>query len=146
MIDEQTPAEKPSAAPVALKDLTKQDIIDADDITIEPVDVPEWGGRVYVRVMDGPSRDAFELSMMKGRGKAAKMSMENVRAKCAAATICNAAGERLFSDKEIELLSKKSGAALNRVWEVSARLNGLTEKDVEELAGNSSGDHSDDLS
>ena len=45
---------------------------------------------------------------------------------------------------DVKALGKKSSLALNRVFEVAQRLNGLTERDMEELAGNSKSDRSDD--
>jgi hypothetical protein len=48
----------------------------------------------------------------------------------------DAKGQRLFSDAEAHALGKKSGAALERVSSVAMRLAGLTQDDVEELAGN----------
>ena len=39
------------------KILTAQDIFDADDRIVEKVEVPEWGGSVYVRAMTGTADD-----------------------------------------------------------------------------------------
>ena len=46
------------------------------------------------------------------------------------------AGERLFTDKDAAELGKKSAAALDRVFAVAQRLNGLSPSDVEELTKN----------
>jgi hypothetical protein len=135
------------AAPPAepLRVLGKTDILKADDIVKELVPVPEWGGAVYVKTMTGPERDQFELSCITGKGKTRRMSFENVRAIAAAFTICDETGKRLFQANEVIELGRKSGTALSRVWEAAARLNGLTQEDVEELAGNS-GDGPSDVS
>jgi len=43
--------------------LNKEQILRADDLKTEEVDVPEWGGSVRVRVLTGTERDAFESSI-----------------------------------------------------------------------------------
>lgn len=124
--------------------LSKQQIMDADDVKTEIVDVPEWGGRVRVKVMTGPERDQWELACIKGRGKLRKFSFDNIRATTAAFCIVAEDGKRMFTKEEIDVLAKKSGAALSKVWEVASRINGLTSADVEELAGNSEDGPSED--
>ena len=115
--------------------LSRDDILKAQDIKIELVEVPEWGGQVYVKGMTGTERDAFESSIVQTRGKNSSVNMVNIRAKLAAQTICDEAGERLFSDADIRALGKKSANALQRVFDVAQKLSGITSDDVEELAG-----------
>ena len=106
------------------------------------VNIPEWGGAVYVREMSGVERDAFELASMVGEGKGTHFSRENIRARLAVACVCNERGELLFGPAQAAQLGQKSARALNRIWEVAAPLNGLTDADVEALAGNSDADRS----
>lgn len=120
-----------------VKILSKSDILTANDIKIELVNVPEWGGAVYVRGLSGQERDEYEKSMLKIQGTKRELALRNVRAGLCARSICNVKGERLFSDNEITELGKKSSIALDRVWEVAQRLSGLSEEDVEELVKNS---------
>jgi hypothetical protein len=114
--------------------LNKQDILDIKDIEIEKVEVPEWGGFVFVKGMTGMERDTFESSIVQQRGKDARVNMVNIRAKLAAQTICDEEGVRLFNDKDIHALGKKSANALQRVFDVAQKLSGITGDDVEELA------------
>jgi len=116
--------------------LNKQAILEVKDIEIEQVDVPEWGGHVFVKGMTGMERDTFEASIVQQRGKDARVNMVNIRAKLAAATICDKEGIRLFNDKDVKALGKKSANALQRVFDVAQRLSGITEDDVDELADN----------
>lgn len=74
--------------------LNKQDILDIKDIEIEKVEVPEWGGFVFVKGMTGMERDTFEASIVQQRGKDARVNMVNIRAKLAAQTICDEEGDR----------------------------------------------------
>ena len=51
--------------------------------------------------------------------------MENVRARLVSLTLCNEAGTRIFDDSEIVALGAKSARALDRVFSVAQRLNGI---------------------
>ena len=119
--------------------LTKSAILAAADLKTEDVDVPEWGGSVRVRSFTGRERDDFEASMVRGDGKDRKVDLTNMRARLVGLTVIDETGQRLFSDDEIDLLGAKAGAALDRVFAVAQKLNGLSSDDVEELTKNSSG-------
>ncbi len=114
--------------------LTREAILEAQDIEIERVDVPEWGGHLFVKGMSGIERDTFEASIVEQRGKSAKVNMANIRAKLAAQSICDKDGKRLFTQKDVTALGKKSALALQRVFDVAQVLSGITADDVEELA------------
>ncbi len=114
--------------------LTRDEILDIQDIVIEEVDVTEWGGSVYVKGMTGAERDKFEVSIVKTRGKQASVNMQNIRAKLAAQSICDKDGKRLFTMKDVNALGEKSAAALQRVFNVAQRLSGISDDDLEELS------------
>ncbi len=116
--------------------LTRDAILQAQDLPAEQVPVPEWGGEVLVRGLTGAERDNFEQSIAEQKGKNVKMNLQNVRAKLVALTVVDEDGNRLFSDKDAEVLGRKSAVALNRVFEVAQKLSGLTPEDVDELAKN----------
>lgn len=117
--------------------LTRDQILEAADLVIEPVPVPEWGGDVGVRVMSAADRDAFEASMIEvGEDGRRRPHLVNMRAKLVAAAACDDAGNRIFADEDVLLLARKSSAALNRVYEAAARLNGLGNRSVEDAAKN----------
>jgi hypothetical protein len=127
----------------SLKLLTADDILSANDIQYEYVDVPEWGGLVRVKMLTAGERDAFEQSLMvsevQGGKERHKLSLEDVRAKFVARVLCDNAGKPLFSAIDIARLSQKSAAGMSRVYNAAARLNGMLNEDVEELAKNSGG-------
>lgn len=112
------------------KILARADILGADDMVSKEVPVPQWGGVVIVRAMTGTERDAFETGVQ-------KEGNVNIRARLAALTIVDADGNRIFNEKDIEVLGKKSAAALDAIFDVSAKLSGLQPDDVKELEGNS---------
>ena len=119
--------------------LSKTAILTAQDLQTEDVEVPEWGGAVRVRSFTGRERDAFESSMVRGEGRDRKVDLTNRRARLVGLTVIDETGQRLFTDEEVDLLGAKSGAALDRVFAIAQKLNGLSGSDVEELSKNSSG-------
>jgi len=123
--------------------LTADQILNAVDITYEDVPVPEWGGTVRIRGLTGTERDRYEQSLLGTKGTVSVPKLAGARARLCAWTIVNAAGELEFTDAQVLKLGKKSAAALERVFDASRKLSGLSEEDVEELAGNSEGEPSD---
>lgn len=115
--------------------LTREAILGAADGRFQDVEVPEWGGVVRVKVMTGAERDAFE-SLVIARSKLGQLT-ENMRATVVAATVVDEKGAQIFTEADIEALGRKSWVALERVADVAARLNRLTDGDVEEIRKNS---------
>jgi hypothetical protein len=113
--------------------LTRDSILTADDLKRELVKVPEWGGDIYIRTMTGSERDVHDVLIHKR--KAADI-LTAVRATTIAFTACDEAGNLLFTPEDIPALMAKSGAALDRLWDVARRLNKVTEADIEEMKKN----------
>ena len=116
--------------------LTKDQILGADDRDSVEVEVPEWGGAVRIAAMTAAERDAFEASMIDGKGKSDAKRLQNFRARFVASCIVDDDGNRLFSDKDIVALGKKSSAPISRLFDDCRKLNGMTDEDVEELEKN----------
>lgn len=118
--------------------LTREAILAATSLPTEEVEVPEWGGTVVVRGMDGEGRDEFEASMLVERGGQVVQDAANTRAKLAARCIIDPeTREPMFTQQDVYALGKLSGAALNRVFAVASRLSGLRSDDIAELEGKS---------
>lgn len=113
--------------------LTKAQILAANDVKRIKIEVPEWGGEVYISTMTGTARDEFETGIL-ANSKGGKVG--NARARLAAATITDEAGNLLFNADDIEALGKKSQIALDRVVAESQKLNKLTNADLEEAEKN----------
>ena len=111
--------------------LSKADILGADDRRPIRVDVPEWGGVVYVRPLSGVERDELEAWQAVNKGGV------GLRAKVASLVLCDAAGASLeFSEDEVDRLGERSAAALARVLNVASEASGLGAAAVEEAAKN----------
>lgn len=112
--------------------LNREAILGANDLKKELVKVPEWGGEIYISMMTGESRDAWEQSLVGGKGS----SLDNIRARLVAFTAVGEDGKRLFSNDDALLLGNKSATALERCVKVAQKLNRLTEADLDDLAKN----------
>lgn len=122
-----------------VKLLSAEDILNANDLKFEVVEVPEWGGSVRVRTMTGYERDEFEAQIARqstGEGKNTKVDMRGLKIKVLSLTLVNDKGELLFSPEQVQKLEKKSGKALDDVFQVASKLNGLGDKELEELVKN----------
>lgn len=116
--------------------LSAEQILKADDLgDLKVVKVPEWGGEVHVKIMDGQSRDRWELMTAKALEKPGANGV-NVRASLVVACACDEKGKRLFTDNQVALLGKKSATALDRIYDVAKRINRLEDTDIQELEGN----------
>jgi hypothetical protein len=132
--------------------LTRDQIKVVDDRKIESVEVPEWGGMVYVRGLSGTDRDSFEMAMIeqsRGKGKRTQeVNLRNLRAKLVVRTAVDSddteTAKPIFEMADIEWLGRKSAQALQRVYAVAQRLSGLSNEEVEELTTDLGEGQSDD--
>ena len=113
--------------------LTKDAIVNADDLETEDVKVPEWGGIVRVKMMTAQERDDYELSIYDDEQN---KRAENVRARLCASVMINEKGKKIFNFKEVKSLGSKSARAVNRVFMVAKRLNAIGDEEVKELEKN----------
>ena len=122
--------------------LTKEQILAAQDAEPVAVEVPEWGGTVYVRPMSAGSRDRWEgdlLDRAEKRKQSITAAVENLRAVFLSKCLCDQDGGLLFGSDDIEALAAKSYRAVDRAYDKAQTINGLTEADVQELEKNSGG-------
>lgn len=120
--------------------LSKTAILESSDLAHEDVPVPEWGGTVRVRAMNGAERDEFR-SAISGDGP---VPIGKFSAALLVATIVDENGDRLFSAEDMDALQAKSAKSLDVPAEVAMRLNGLGVKASEAAAKNSVSTQSDD--
>jgi len=109
-----------------METLTREAILAADDLPREAVDVPEWGGRIWVRALTAGERETWETRYL-GTDEAASPA-SRIRASLAVFACCDEAGKPLFTEADVPALAGKSAAAVLRIWRIAARLNGLGEE------------------
>lgn len=114
------------------KALTKKAILDSEDLPLREVDVPEWGGVVYLRGMTGEERAAYEDETVKldHRGQMREFDVRRFRISMVARCLVDEKGDRIFTDKEMAALNKKSGVIIDRLYDIAADLSGVSEEDL----------------
>lgn len=130
-------AEVQEKAPVFLN---RDQILHARDEQVEVVHVPEWGGYVRVRGMSGSQRDAFEESVFtRDSSGDREFDGHDFKAKFVARVIVDDHGTRMFTSEDVGKLTQRSARALQRVFDVGAKLSGMSKEDIRSLEGNSGG-------
>ncbi len=109
--------------------LTRDAILAAQDLVTGAVEVPEWGGTVYVRTLSAGESLALQEAVAEKRGLAPVVEF-------VAAVTVDENGRRLFTADDVEALKAKSVSALMRVFDAGARLNVFTRHDAEDLEKN----------
>lgn len=138
------------------KVLTKNDIFKSEDIVKEYVDISEWDGGLYIKVLSGEERDSFEAAMFKTNDAGDfTRNFENMRARLIAFAAVDVNNKLIFDPilkydiqgklyGDVADLGKKSSIVLDRMYTVAQRLNKLRKEDIEDLTKNSLPDQSED--
>ena len=114
--------------------LTRDDLLNAgSQRVIEPVEIPELGGIVYVQGLTSAERDRYEQSVMQRRGGQLIPNLTNARAKLIMMTLVDEDGSVLFTEEELGILGNIQARTLQRIWNKAADLSGITEEDVDAL-------------
>jgi len=117
--------------------LTKEQILAAEDLDFEEVEIKEWGGKVRLRCMTGTERDAFESAIYKIKGDKVEANRENFRSELLSRVLCNKDNKLLFNPREVKALGGKSGRVIDRLFDIAQKINGIGQSDIEELTKNS---------
>jgi hypothetical protein len=134
------------------KVLSREAILASNDIKSEMVDCPEWGGSVMVQALTLAEVDQWRKSMLtktvtKDHGKtsvdysfdAEKAVLSEIKLVCMA--VVDESRNRLFTDKDVEALMKKSPIPLKRIIKAVSKLSGLnTDEEIEDALKNSEPD------
>ena len=107
--------------------LSRDLILSSIDLAVEKIDVPAWGGSIFVRPFTGGERGLIEQeSMDKDPAK-----VETFRARLVVRAICDEKGKRLFTDADIPALQEKAASAIDLVAKAVIKLNGMGADEVE---------------
>ena len=116
--------------------LSRDQILQAQDLRSEEVSVPEWGGVIRVRELAAGERERIAGLVTAHDGRSREIMV--------ALTAIDGDGNQLFSLDDIEELAKKGEAAIQRVAEVASRLSGIGKAAEAQAEKNSDPSRSDD--
>jgi hypothetical protein len=103
-------------------------VLAASDRTIEMVEVPEWGGHLYVRNMTAAERVEYDRWNMGPDGP----DLVGMRVKGVIMGACDEAGNRLFTTEDYPALLEKDGAVITRIFLVFRRISGIAPESLAE--------------
>lgn len=99
--------------------------------------IPELDRKVLIRYLSGQERDAYEASIVVGKGQNMTVNMRGARAKLAALCLANPDGSRMFEDGDVKRLAGLPAIVLEQIFDRARKINGLTGEDTDEARGNS---------
>lgn len=114
-----------------MKDLTLADL-EAWSPTIEAVELPEMGGRMYVRQITADAYFEMTQTIAAGRQQNGEDSLAEVpwAYTLLAYAICDAKGQRLFGSVEQVMALSMPASVGQRLFAAASRLNRMTEDDA----------------
>lgn len=115
-----------------MEKLTRQDFLATNDIQINEHVMKAKGYQnkvVYIKSMSTKEQAEFE-NISQGKDK------KNILAKIVVMCVCDEAGNKLFTDHDIDALNNKSAAALIELSNAVIETNFMTDEDIEDLAKN----------
>ena len=123
---------------------SREEIKNISDIRTAKVPTPEWAPPdkpphecyVIVRSLAGEELDQFENDMIERKRKGVDVKLKDMRARLVALSCIDEAGDPLFHESDVEWLTKKSAAPLNRIYGKAQELSGMTDADLEEMEKN----------
>ena len=116
--------------------LSRQNILEADDLKRRSVRVPEWGGEVYVRELTAMEAVVFDAWLYDNKDNKAEVA-SNYNAMLVMLSACDDGGNRIFEDSDLDVLRKKNPKAISKIAKAVEKLNKLGADDFEEAAKNS---------
>ena len=119
--------------------LTKEQILNSDDLKTEVVHVPAWGDDVTVKALPAYDLDRYDQQVASiGKGE----MVENIRARLVVKCLVDDKGKRIFEDSDAVHLGKKSAKAIDLLYGVCQRLCGRCDEELEKNSEQTQGDAS----
>lgn len=119
----------------------KAQILAADDRPYRDEVVPEWDVKIRVRGLSGTERDAYEAKLVQVRNAAGtdvELRLQDFRSRLVVKCLYDPeTDERIFEDGEVSKLGAKSGAVIDRLFDVCQELSGMDSEAVSRAEGNS---------
>jgi len=104
---------------------------------MKKVEVPEWGGHVFVRELTAHGRDRFEDATFAFNTETGKVEMrqgQQRRALFLVLAVCDENGDAVFTDDDVSWLGEMEFSVIDRIYQEAQKINGMT---VEEATKNS---------
>lgn len=111
--------------------LSRDQIINAKDFDLQKIEVPKWGGEVYIRPLSARIMDRLEVINL---DRAAYKG--SPRALILSGSLCDENGKLLFSEDDTKALAEKNSDVVDPIIDKIVKLNSLSDEDIQERAKN----------
>jgi hypothetical protein len=115
--------------------LTKQQILSTSP-RLKEVEVPEWGGSVFIRPLTIHEQAKLADLGTKYEKNSVVDRMKNCTLRLVQWSVCDDQGNPLFETADLEPLMNKAASAFLRLQDAILALSGLTEESRKELEKN----------
>lgn len=111
-------------------------------LTPVPVDlvefeIPELGGSVYIKGMTVVERSKFERQFRTRKGDTNERKMNEIRQRMLIACICNADGQQLLNEADVEAIGKQRADIVERLVNAAQIACGMSTDDMADIVKNS---------
>ena len=122
--------------------LTREQILNVQDLEIKEIAVPEWGGSVYIKQLTRGQQDEYQkrqygsarMKMQKrtGENEVYSVSVYGHDTYLVVCAVCDEDGNQLFTDADVKKLKEKNGAVIGNLAVEIVKFSEM-EEDVAEI-------------
>jgi len=99
--------------------LSKDDIFKAKDFEIKEIEVPEWGGSIFIKSMSGYARAKLVADVQN------KIDLDKLQLRVLINCICDSEGKLLFSEADLQKLGTKNPEVLSMLEKECCKISGI---------------------
>jgi len=113
--------------------INKEKLISINDSDVKIVDVKEWNDTVGIKTLSGKEWLEFFTKFQALDGSEDSIAMRNW---LLLKTLCTEDGARIFSDDESDLVERKNGKVLTKLFNIALEHNIITDQKIEDATKN----------
>lgn len=119
--------------------ISREKLLTPVEVPMRKVELPALGGYIWVKGMTAKERGQFEKSFDNSDGTKNKTRVSQVRERMVIICACNEDRTPMLTIRDLEKLGQQEINIVEKIVIVAQELCGMTDNDIEELAGNSDG-------
>lgn len=116
--------------------LNRDAILSAVDIHPQPLEMPEWGGTVFIRPLTAEERVLFTGDLEALEQSDDKLKQLKQVTLFVVRVLCDADGKRLFADGDADQFNNKSFDSLQKIMAAGMTFNGIAPGALEDTKKN----------
>jgi hypothetical protein len=117
--------------------LNKDDILNCNDFDLIEMTVEEWGGIINLKAMSCYHKNKLQKHLAKNNksdseGNIALTDSSGLLERCVVYSVCDENGVLVFTESDIETLSKKNASVIERIAIKAKKISAFTETIIED--------------